>query len=114
MSVLLFMASDAPFAERCNPHEKLLSINEALALGITDIPDFMLGEGFDRNQPNVILYMDREIEINPQTNEIEDGNFADDFAIFPFCHRNILASIRKSPSVRIWSGIAIQRKERKV
>lgn len=84
MSELLFMASDAPFAERRNPHEKLLSINEALALGITDIPDFMLEEGFDRNQPNVILYMDREIEINPQTNEIEDGNFADDFAIFPF------------------------------
>lgn len=84
MSALLFMASDIPFAERRNPHEKLLSVNEALELGIAGIPDFMLEEGFDRNQPDVILYMDREIEINPQTNEIEDGNFADDFEIFPF------------------------------
>ncbi len=84
MSALLFMASDVPFAERRNPHEKLLSINEALALGIADIPDFMLEKGFDSNQPDVILYTDREIKINPQTNEIEDGNFADDFAIYPF------------------------------
>ncbi len=84
MSELLFMASDVPFAERRNPHERLLSVNEATALGLTDIPDFMLEEGFDRNHPDVILYTDREIEINPQMNEIEDGDFADDFAIYPF------------------------------
>lgn len=97
MSALLFMASDAPFAERRNPHEKLLSVNEALALGITDIPDFMLEEGFDRNQPDVILYMDREIEIDPRTNEIEDGNFADDFAIFPFLPQEIFGIYTEKP-----------------
>lgn len=97
MSALLFMASDVPFAERRNPHEKLLSVNEALELGIADIPDFMLEEDFDRNQPDVILYMDREIEINPQTNEIEDGNFADDFAIFPFLPQEMFGIHMEKP-----------------
>ena len=42
MSVLLFSASDTPLAEVKNPHYKTLSVNEALAAGMNDIPDFML------------------------------------------------------------------------
>lgn len=55
MSSVLFIASNSPLMERPNPHDKMLSVNEALALGIKDIPDFMLEEGFDRNKPNVLL-----------------------------------------------------------
>lgn len=83
MSSLLFFASEVPFAKSSNPHEKLLSIHEALALGVK-IPEYLLNGDFDRDKPKMLLYMDREIRINTDTEEIEDGNFDDDFAIRPF------------------------------
>ncbi len=44
-----------------NPHDKILSVNEALALGVQDIPDILLAPDFDRDKPEVILYSDREV-----------------------------------------------------
>ncbi|MBQ9091153.1 MAG: hypothetical protein IJY52_02640 [Anaerotignum sp.] len=82
MSALLFFASDTPFEELPNPHERIISINEALALG-AKIPDYVLKGDFDRDKP-MLLYMDREIHINIDTKEIEDGNFDNDFSIWPF------------------------------
>ncbi len=82
MSCIMYIASDAPLKERKNPHEFTLSVNEALALGIEDIPEFMLKEGFDRDKKDVLLYADREINIDVDSGVIEDGNFADDFAVW--------------------------------
>lgn len=83
MSVILHFASDTPLAARPNPHERLLSVNEALAAGVADIPAFLLEDGFDRDQPDVILCCDREIHIDVDHNTIEDGGYDDDFSIFP-------------------------------
>ena len=82
MSALLFLASDKPFKEQTNPHEKIISINEALALG-AEIPDYALELDLDRDKP-ILLYMDRKIHLNKETKELEDGDFDDDFSIRPF------------------------------
>lgn len=82
MSVLLFLASDKPFRELPNPHEKIISINEALALG-AEIPDYASASDLDRDKP-ILLYMDRKIHFNKETKELEDGDFDDDFSIRPF------------------------------
>lgn len=81
MSDIFYIASNAPLTERLNPHEKLLSVNEALNLGMKDIPDFMLEECFDKDKPKVLLYSDRAITINAD-GTIEDGDFDDDFSIW--------------------------------
>lgn len=39
--------------------------------------------GVDRDEPDVILYSDRDIEINTDTREVKDGDFDDDFALYP-------------------------------
>ena len=83
MSRLLYIASDYPLPPRHNPHERMLSVNEALALGISDIPEALFAPGFDRDKPNVILWMDRDVNFNIDAGTIEDGNFDDDFALFP-------------------------------
>lgn len=82
MSCILYLASDTPLPLRENPHEKLLSVREALALGITDLPDFLLSADFDKDQPDVVLYADRDVVIH-EDGTVEDGNFPDDFSVFP-------------------------------
>ena len=81
MSQILYLASNCPLAEIKNPHYKMLSVNEALAIGMENIPEFMLEPEFDRNQPSVLLWSDTEITIDTETNTIDDGGLDDDFAI---------------------------------
>ena len=38
-----------------SPHLKTLSVNEALAIGMEDIPEQFLEPGFDRDKPDVLL-----------------------------------------------------------
>ena len=82
MSSLIYIASNFPLEERPNPHERMISVNEAIALGVKDIPKHLLADGFDKDKPDVIMYADREIKLNVFTKEITDGNFDDDFCIF--------------------------------
>lgn len=81
MSYLTYIASDYPLPIVKNPHDKLLSLSEALALGVEDIPDILMAPDFDRDKPEVILYSDREVVFDIDRNEIRDGAFADDFAL---------------------------------
>ena len=81
MSQILYLASDCPLAEIKNPHYKMLSVNEALAIGMENIPNFMLEPEFDKNQPGVLLWSDTETAIDTETNTIDDGGLDDDFAI---------------------------------
>ena len=46
MSQILYIASDYPLAKIENPHYKMLSVNEALAIGMENIPEFMLAPEF--------------------------------------------------------------------
>lgn len=82
MSSITYIASDALLKERRNPHERLVSVNEALKMGITNIHEYLLSPDFDRDKPNVLLICDREININVDTGEITDGDFDDDFDIW--------------------------------
>ena len=85
MSVFLYIASAAPLGEYQNPHHKLISVNEALALGMEGIPDHMLAPRFDRDAPGVMLWSDApiKIEIIDGRAIVDDGGFDDDFVIFP-------------------------------
>ena len=82
MSLILYLASDEPLDVVPNPHCKSLSVNEALEMGITDIPDELLALSFDRDQPNVILWSDRNIIIDTENGTFDDGGFDDDFEIY--------------------------------
>lgn len=57
MSVFTYIASDYPLKEVENPHIKTLSVNQALEMGIK-VHDFLLEPSFDRDKPNVILWVD--------------------------------------------------------
>lgn len=83
MSYCTYIASDYPLPSVRNVHDLTLSVNEALAMGITDIPEPYLQPGFDRDEPDVILYSDRDVEINTDTGEQKDGDYDDDFALYP-------------------------------
>lgn len=81
MSLCTYFASDWALASRPNPHDRLLSVNEALAAGVTDIPEFLLASDFDRDQPGVLLVSDREVVVDVDRGEIRDGSLDDDFSI---------------------------------
>lgn len=81
MSSVIYVASDTPITGKINPHDKMVSVNEALELGIEEIPPFMLEESFDRNKAGVLLVSDREVIIDIDTGVIVDGDYDDDFAV---------------------------------
>ena len=81
MSQILYIASDYPLAKIENPHYKMLSVNEALAIGMENIPEFMLAPEFNHDQPGVLLWSDTEITINKERNTVDDGGLDDDFSI---------------------------------
>ena len=82
MSLMLYLASDAPLDAVENPHRRQLSVNEALEMGITNIPDHMLAPDFDRDMPDVILWSDINIIIDTENGTFDDGGFDDDFEIY--------------------------------
>ena len=82
MSRMLYLASNTPLETVENPHRKLLSVNEALEMGITDIPEHMLAPDFDRDMPDVILWSDINIIIDTENGTFDDGGFDDDFEIY--------------------------------
>ena len=82
MSLMLYLASDVPLDIVKNPHYKRLSVNEALEMGITEIPEHLLAPGFDRDMPDVILWSDINIVIDTENGTFDDGGFNDDFEIY--------------------------------
>ena len=109
MSCILYIASNNPLPLRENPHEKLLSVREALALGITDLPDCLLAEDFDKDKPDVVLYADRDVVIH-EDGTVEDGNFPDDFAIFPI-EKDISMQTKKTYCAQIHWYFTAERAE---
>ena len=82
MSSMTYIASDYPIPEIQNPHERSLSINEALEMGL-EVPEYLLKNGIDRNWKNAIHWADRSIHFDLDNGTIEDGDFDDDYAIIP-------------------------------
>lgn len=109
MSSIFYIASDKPLPKRENPHEKLLSVREALALGITGLPNFLLAEDFDQDKPGTVLIADREIF--PQADgTIDDGGFPDDYAIDPM-EKNISMQTAKPYCAQIQWRFTAERAE---
>lgn len=82
MSLMLYLSSDKPLDIVPNPHCRCLSVNEALEMGITDIPDELLAPEFDRDEPDVILWSDQNIIIDTENGIIDDGGFDDAYEIY--------------------------------
>lgn len=82
MSLMLYLASNSPLDTVQNPHYRRLSVNEALEMGITDIPDRLLSPDFDRDMPDVILWSDINIVIDTENGTFDDGGFDDDYEIY--------------------------------
>jgi len=84
MSSMIYLAADVPMETVKNPHYKMFSVNEALAVGITDIPAFMMESDFDRDKPNVICWSDIKMEIDTENDYVHIDDYDDDWAVIPF------------------------------
>jgi hypothetical protein len=82
MSKLIYIASNSELKRFVNPHYKTLSVNQALEMGM-EVQDELLADGFDRNKPDVLLWSDKSIVIDTEAGTHDDGDFDDDFSIFP-------------------------------
>jgi hypothetical protein len=82
MSQLIYIASNSELKRIYNPHYITLSVNQALEMGM-EVQDNLLADGFDRNKPDVLLLSDKSIVIDTEAVTIDDGDFDDDFSIFP-------------------------------
>ena len=81
MSMLYYLAADEPLDDLENPHEKVLSVNEAIHMGLYVPPEYMK-EGIDREW-KMIDWWDRTVCYFGD-GRIEDGDFDDDFSIKAF------------------------------
>ena len=82
MSSMIYISSDYPIPERQNPHERSLSIKEALEMGM-EVQDSLLKSGIDRNWKCAIQWSDRSICFDIDNGTVEDGDLNDDYAIIP-------------------------------
>lgn len=81
MSALIYLASDTNLKEVKSPHNKTMSVNEALALGI-EIPDILNSQAIDKDKPDMILWTDSYTE-SKEGGLLVDSGFADDISILP-------------------------------
>ena len=105
MNSITYIASDYPIPEIQNPHERSLSINEALEMGL-EVPEYLLKNGIDRNWKNAIHWVDRSIHFDLDNGTIDDGDFEDDYAIIPIYpgRRDIHSAMKCQSRVEyIWS-----------
>lgn len=82
MSSMIYISSDYPIPEIHNPHERSLSINEAMEMG-WEVPEYLLKNGIDRNWKQAIHWADRGVHFDLDNGTIDDGDFDDDYAILP-------------------------------
>ena len=82
MSALIYLAADVPLPTVENPHERLVSVKEALELCL-EVPAFLLeDDSIDKDKP-MILWTDREDALDTDTGSVWDGDLDDDFSIVP-------------------------------
>lgn len=78
MSRLYYFASDSVLEEQPNPYVKMLSVNQALGMGV-EVDLDMLDDDLDRDEPDVILYCEDETKLEyPNIYSIDKNDFYDD------------------------------------
>lgn len=105
MSSMIYISSDYPIPEIQNPHERSLSINEALEMGM-EVPEYLLKNGIDREWKHAIHWSDRDKHFDLDQGTVEDGDFDDDFSIIPILpgRRDVHSSKKYQSRVEcIWS-----------
>lgn len=123
MSWLTFIASDFKLENVENPHIKRFSVNEALAKGIS-VPKLVLDSvNIDRNEPNLILWIDDEENLGEIIiHEFEKTDYFSNITKLKYCStlewncsesrsRNLIKYIHKHLEIahkveiwKIWNG----------
>jgi len=74
MSYHAFLASDYPLDNIENHHAKLLSVNQAVKIGISE-SSLLLNIGINRDEPNAILWVDNEEHLGEITIHATEKSF---------------------------------------
>lgn len=78
MSRLFYFGSDSMLEEQRNPYVKLLSVNQALELGL-EINSDLLDDNFNKDTPEVILFCEDETKFEyPNIFSINKDEYFDD------------------------------------
>jgi len=78
MSRLNYFASDTVLEEQSNPYVRLLSVNQALELGI-EVELDLFDDDFDKDEPDVILFCTDETKLEyPNIYSINKEEYYDD------------------------------------
>lgn len=78
MSRLIYFASDTVLGELPNPYIKLLSVNQAMELGI-EVNIYLFDKNYDRDEPDVILLCEDETNLGyPNIYTINKEKYYDD------------------------------------
>lgn len=104
MSFLVCLASDHPLETLENPHMKMLSVNEALEMGV-EVPKSMLADyEIDRDEPGMIMWSDIEpvIDIEKGIFDIPDPD--DNFDIWPIDTGDDLQSKKQYLAAVEWNN----------
>lgn len=79
MSALIYFASNNHLKEITSPHNRTMSVNEAIRLGI-EIPDMLNLDQIDKDDPDMLLWSESYVK-NEETGMYEDSGFDDDISI---------------------------------
>ncbi len=102
MSFLVCLASDRPLEKLENPHMKMLSVNEALAIGM-ELPKAMLMDPeLDPDEPGTVLWSDIEPSFDLETGRFECPDPEDNFDIWPIDAADDLQSKREYLAAVEW------------
>ncbi len=103
MSFLVALASDMPLEKLENPHMKMLSVNEALEMGV-EVPKSMLADyEIDRDEPGMIMWSDIEPRIDLENGIFDMPDPDDNFDIWPIEHGDDLQSKKEYLAAVEWN-----------
>lgn len=111
MSFLVALASDMPLETLPNPHMKMLSVNEALEMGV-DVPKSMLADfEIDRDEPGMIMWSDIKPNIDIEKGVFDIPDPDDNFDIWPIEHGDDLQSKKEYLAAVEWNRCTPARAE---
>lgn len=102
MSALIYFASDYPLQQLKSPHNRTMSVNEALAAGIK-VPDILDLNSIDKDDPSMLLWSDSYIT-HEDTGIMKDSGFDDDISVFSIEKTEDIFTAKKYCAALEWPG----------